>query len=73
MIVVQEGKLLKYIVTQSGICIDPGRVEAIQKIGFPRNKKDLQSFLGKIIFLRNFFPILVELIKHINVLLNKDV
>ena len=27
--VVQEGKLLGHIVTKSGICIDPGRVEAI--------------------------------------------
>ena len=39
--VVQEGKLLGHIVTKSGICIDPGRVEAIQKIVFPRNKKEL--------------------------------
>ena len=37
--VVQEGKLLGHIVTESGICIDTGRVEVIQMIGLPRNKK----------------------------------
>ena len=51
---VQEGKLLGHIVIENGICIDLGRVEAIQKIGLPRNKKELQSFLGKINFLRRF-------------------
>ena len=69
---VQEGKLLGHIVTESGICIDPGRVEAIQNIGLPRNKKELQTFLGKINFLRCFVPNFAELIKHINVLLKKD-
>ena len=70
--VVQEGKLLGHIVTKSGICIDLGRVEAIQNIGLPRNKKELQSFLGKINFLRRFVPNFADLIKHINVLLKKD-
>lgn len=69
---VQEGKLLGHIVIESGICIDPGRVEAIQKIGFPRNKKELQLFLGKINFLRHFVPKFVDVIKHINVLLKQD-
>ena len=40
--VVEEDKLLGHIVTKKGICIDLGRVEAIQKIGFLRNKKELQ-------------------------------
>jgi hypothetical protein len=45
-----EGKLLKHIVTQDGIKIDPERVEAIQTIPFLRHKQEVQSFLGKITF-----------------------
>ena len=57
--------------TENGICIDPKRVEAIQQIALPRNKKELQSFLGKINFLRRFVPNFAELIKHINCMLKK--
>eukprot|EP00253_Pinus_taeda_P012050 PITA_12050 len=32
-----EGKLLGHIISKEGICIDPARVETIQKIDFPRN------------------------------------
>ena len=34
-----ERKLLGHIISKDGIKIDPSRVEAIQKIGFPRSKK----------------------------------
>jgi len=51
-----EGKTLGHIVSPRGLMIDPSRVEAIQNITIPRNKKDIQSFLGKIIFLRRFIP-----------------
>ena len=46
----EEGKLLGHIISEKGIKIDPDRVAAIQQIGLPRNKKDIQSFLGKSIF-----------------------
>ena len=48
----QEGKLLGHIVSPEGVKIDPTRVEAIQILRIPRNKKEVQSFLGKINFLR---------------------
>ena len=35
----EEGNLLGRIISKRGIKIDPDRVEAIQKIGLPRNKK----------------------------------
>jgi len=47
----QEGKLLGHIVSKDGIKIDPKRFEAIDTINIPRNVKEIQSFLGKIIFL----------------------
>ena len=50
--VVQEGKLLGHLVSTDGIRIDPERVKSILKINLPRSKKDVQSFIGKINFLR---------------------
>ena len=50
--VVQEGKVLGHLVLADGIRIDPERVKDILKISFPRSKKDLQSFIRKINFMR---------------------
>jgi hypothetical protein len=68
-----EGKLLGHIVSKGGIKIDPERVNAIQKIDIPRNKKSIQSFIGRINFLRRFIPNFVEIIKLITNMLKKDV
>jgi hypothetical protein len=48
----EEGKLLGHIISKDGIKIDPIIIESIQKIDHPRNIKELQSFIGKINFLR---------------------
>ena len=61
----EEGKLLGHIISKYGIKIDPSRIEAIQKLDHPRNIKELQSFIGKINFLRRFIPNLVELLRNI--------
>ena len=44
----QEGRLLGHIVLADGICIDLECVARILKINVPRNKKDIQYFIGKI-------------------------
>ena len=67
----QEGKLLGHIVSRDGIRIDPKRVEAIDTIAIPRNVKEIQSFLGKINFLRRFIPNFVEIVKLITDMLRK--
>ena len=67
-----EGKLLRHIVFDEGIKIDPEWVKAILKITIPRNKKEIQSFIGKINFLRWFIPNFAEIIKHITEMLKKD-
>ena len=59
----QEGKLLGHLVSADDIRIDPERVNAILKISLPRSKKDVQSFIGKINFLRWFIPNFAETIK----------
>ena len=45
---------------------------AIQKIGMPRNKKEIQSFLDKVNFLRRFITNYVEVVKYITNMLKKD-
>ena len=61
-----------HLVSADGIRIDPERVNAILKISLPRSKKYVQSFIGKINFLRWFIPNFVEIIKHITSMLRKD-
>ena len=69
---VQEGKLLGHLLSADGITTDPERVKAILKISLPRSKKDVQSFIGKINFLRWFIPNVAETIKQITTMLKKD-
>jgi ribonuclease HI len=67
----KEGKLLGHIVSAEGVRIDPSRVEAIQTLSLPRSKKEVQSFLGKINFLRRFVSNFVEMVKYITTMLRK--
>jgi hypothetical protein len=68
----REGKLLGHIVFADGVKIDPARVEAIQKLSLPRSKKDIQSFLGTINFIRRFIANFADLTKYITCMLRKD-
>jgi hypothetical protein len=67
----KEGKLLGHVVSAERVRIDPSRVETIQTLALPRSKKEVQSFLGKIHFLRRFVSNFVELVKHITTMLRK--
>jgi hypothetical protein len=68
---VEEGKLSGHIISKEGINIDPSKVEGILNIDTPCSKKEVQSFLGKVNFLRRFIPNLEEIIKHITCMLKK--
>jgi hypothetical protein len=68
-----EGNLMGHIISVGGIKIDPKRVCTIQQTEIPRNKKVVQSFIGKINFLRCFVPNFVEIMKPITNMLKKDV
>jgi hypothetical protein len=68
----EEGKMLGHIISKDRIKIHPSRIEAIQKLEHPRNIKELQSFIGKINFLRRFIPNLAELLRNITNMLKKD-
>ena len=68
----EEGKILGHIVTKYGVRIDPKRVEVINSIPLPRNKKEVQVFLGRINFLRRFIPNYAEIVRHITDMLKKN-
>jgi hypothetical protein len=51
---VSADHFLGFIVHEEGIEIDPKRVEAIKKIPGPTCKKEVQSLLGKVNYLRRF-------------------
>lgn len=63
--------LLGHIISAAGVRIDPERVKVIHAFSVPRSKKDVQSFLGKIKFVRRFIPNFAELVKHITSMLKK--
>ncbi|KAI5338116.1 hypothetical protein L3X38_017387 [Prunus dulcis] len=50
----QAGNFLGFLVHQRGIEVDKNKAKSIIEALPPRNKKELQSFLGKINFLRRF-------------------
>jgi predicted phosphatase len=68
----QESKLLGHIVSKDRIKINPKRIEVIDTINIPRNVKEIQSFLGKINFLRRFIPNFAEIMKLITDMLKKN-
>ena len=69
---VLEGKLLGFIFSKDKVIIDPERVEAIEKVGFPGSKKAMQSFLGKINFVRRFVPNFAHIVRPLQDLVKKD-
>lgn len=67
-----RGKLLGHVVSKEGISIDPKRVAAIQKLEYPRRKKEVQSFLGRVNFLMRVVSNFVEIVKAITNMLRKE-
>jgi len=49
---IDGGKFLGHIVSKDGVKMDPERVEAIRQVTLPTNVKGVQSFLGKVNFVR---------------------
>jgi hypothetical protein len=48
------GKFLGFIIHEHGIEIDPIKIESINKVQLPQCKNDMQKFLGKLNYLRQF-------------------
>jgi hypothetical protein len=69
---VTQNKLLGNIVCKEGIYIDPKIIKAINDLNPPTSNKELQSFFGKINFVRRFVPDYASIVKLISLLLKKE-
>lgn len=65
-------KFLGHLFDQNGMTLDPSRIEAIQKLKSPTNKKELQRLLGFLNYVRSFISNFSELTAPIRNLLKKD-
>lgn len=68
----EEGKLLGQIISKDEISIDPSRVEDIEPIAIPKNKIEVQYFIGKVNVLRRFILNSSETIRSITDMLKKE-
>ena len=64
--------MLGFVISPEGITIELGRIEAIKAIVLPHNKKAMQSFLGKINFVRRFISDFAEIVKPLQDMIKKD-
>jgi hypothetical protein len=69
---VEQGKLLGFIVSKYGMIIDLERTQDIAKLSPPSSKNAMQSFLGKINFVRRFVPSFSEMVRPLQNLIKKD-
>lgn len=69
----QRIKFLGHIFTPDGIKPDDEKIEAIKKIEIPKNKKQLQRFLGMITYLSKFIKNMSDITDPLRKLLHNDV
>jgi len=70
---VPKVKFLGFLFSSEGVQPDEERIRSIRELNEPCNKKELQSFLGMINYLRGFIPNLSEIITPFRELLKKDI
>jgi hypothetical protein len=51
---VSAGKFLRFIIHGHGIEVDPDQIKDIWNVGSPMCKREMQSFLSKVNYLRRF-------------------
>jgi hypothetical protein len=57
---VSASKFLGFIIHEHGIDVDPNRIRAIQNVGAPTCKHEMQRFLSKVNYLRRFISNLAK-------------
>ena len=70
---VTEGVVLGLRVSGRGIEVDRAKIEAIEKLPYPRDIKGIRSFLGHAGFYRRFIKDFSKISKPLTNLLQKDV
>jgi hypothetical protein len=71
ILVVFEGKLLGHVLSKEGVRIDPERIKGIMEIPRPSTRKGIQSFFGRINFVRHFMLNFAEIANPIYDMLKK--
>jgi len=69
---VNSGKLLRFIVSQRGIEVDPGKVRAILEMPHPCTEKEVRGFLGRLNYIARFISQLTATCVPIFKLLRKN-
>jgi hypothetical protein len=64
---------LGHIISAQGFRMNPNKVKAIQSIKPPQNKKQVRSFLGKIIYYAKFLPKLSQMARLLAKLTGKQI
>ena len=57
---VSAGKFLGFMVTQRGIKVSPDQIKVVMEAPAPRNKKELQHLIGKLVALGRFIARFTE-------------
>ncbi|XP_043063219.1 uncharacterized protein K02A2.6-like [Drosophila yakuba] len=65
-------KFLGHILSDSGIEVDPEKIEVIKSFRAPKNKEETRSFLGLITYVGKFIPDLADNTEPLRLLLRKD-
>ena len=60
------------MISLDGMMINPYMIETMKNIVPPYNKKEMQSFLGKINFVHRFIFDFVETVKQLQEMIKKD-
>jgi hypothetical protein len=68
-----EGNVLGHKISERGIEVDRAKVEAIEKMPYPRDVKGIRSILGYVGFYRRFMKDFSKISKPLTNLLQKDV
>ncbi|XP_055887318.1 uncharacterized protein K02A2.6-like [Biomphalaria glabrata] len=69
---VRQVKFVGHIITDSGIKPDDSKIEAIQSMPYPTDRKELERFLGMINYLGKFLQNLSEITAPLRELLKQD-
>ena len=66
------GKLLRHIVSERGIEVDPKNIRAILDMLAPRTDKEIKGFLGRLQYISHFIAKLIDICEPIFCLLRKN-
>lgn len=68
----KEIDYLGFVLSTNGIIPNPAKIDAIQRIQFPKSKKELRIFLGMVNYIRNFLPGIAHIIQPLCKLTGKN-